>query len=169
MKKSLLVLTLLAGCGREAEQPEANGVALAGAEGTSDPRPGKSDPPPPKSLTGLYEGGAAGRRNQLCMVEKNGKAQFGLVVWGGNLHSCSGAGTAVRQGNSLRLSMAGDETCEIKASLEGGRITLPSTLPAGCSYYCGARAQFSGAVFTRSGSTPADAAKARDLAGDPLC
>jgi hypothetical protein len=65
--------------------------------------------------------------------------------------------------------MTGDETCTIEASLKDGTIALPATLPAGCAYYCGARASLAGATFTRTGSTAADAKKATDIAGDPLC
>jgi hypothetical protein len=85
------------------------------------------------------------------------------------MHSCSGSGQAVRSGDTLTLTMDGDSTCRIEARMESGTVTLPQTLPAGCSYYCGARARFSGATFTRSGATAADAMKAKDLAGDPLC
>jgi hypothetical protein len=65
--------------------------------------------------------------------------------------------------------MTGDETCTIEAVLKGGELTLPATLPAGCAYYCGARAALAGASFTRTGSTEAEAKKATDIAGDPLC
>jgi hypothetical protein len=110
---------------------------------------------------------AGAQKNQLCIVEKGGEAQFGLIVWGGNLHSCSGAGRAVRSGERLSLRMTGDESCTIEASLKHGTIALPATLPAGCAYYCGARASLAGATFTRA--TEADARKATDIAGDPLC
>ena len=65
--------------------------------------------------------------------------------------------------------MAGDSTCRIEAKIAGGTITLPATFAEGCSYYCGARASLANAIFTRTGNTAEDAAKARDLAGDRLC
>jgi hypothetical protein len=171
MKKSLLALALVAGCGGAADQPGGNGAAPAPsgqasagvAVETSATAAGSA------ALSGLYEGGATAQRNQLCMVEKGSKTQFGLVVWGGNMHSCSGAGEAVRDGGKLVLKMAGDEACEIDATIEGGTVRLPDSIPAGCSYYCGARARLSGAAFTRSGAGRAEALKAVDLAGDPLC
>ncbi|HYW17613.1 MAG TPA: hypothetical protein VE891_15850 [Allosphingosinicella sp.] len=170
MKKTLLILFLLAACGRD--DPAAdNRAAPAGPAGPA--ATGESRPASPKGaatgLTGLYEGGSGAQKNQMCVVEKGREAQFGLLVWGGNLHSCSGAGRAVRNGDRLTLTMTGDETCTINATLRDGAVTLPASLPLGCAYYCGARASMAGASFTKRGSGEADVKKARDIAGDPLC
>ena len=172
MKKSLIALALVAGCGasdREsgnASAPAVNAAApVVGKQGGGAPEPAADS----AALTGLYEGPAAQQRNQLCMIERAGKAQFGLIVWGANMHSCSGVGTAARSGDRLTLTMGGDSSCVIDARIEGGTVTLPATLPAGCSYYCGARAQMTGVAFERTGTTAADAVRAKDLAGDSLC
>ena len=169
MKKTLFLFLLLAACGRG--DPAANEQsAPAGPAGRGEAR---SEPRTPASartiLAGLYEGGSGEQKNQMCIVEKGGEAQFGLLVWGGNLHSCSGAGKAARKGDGLTLTMTGDEACTIAATLEDGNITLPETLPLGCAYYCGARASLAGARFTRAGTGEAEAKKATDIAGDPLC
>ena len=167
MKHLLLILFLLAGCGR-ADPPADNRTEPAAERaGKASPRPKAA--PSTERLTGLYEGGAGAQKNQLCVVEKGREAEFGLIVWGGNLHSCSGAGIAVRSGERLTLRMTGDETCTIEASLKDGTIALPATLPTGCAYYCGARASLAGATFSRVGRTEAEAKKATDIAGDPLC
>lgn len=171
MKKTLpiLLLFLLAACGRDdpaadnRTAPEAGGPAAAGKSS-----PASSDSASTR-LTGLYEGGAGSQKNQMCIVEKGDDAEFGLVVWGGNLHSCSGAGSAVRKGETLTLAMTGDETCTIEASFKDGEVVLPDKLPLGCAYYCGARASLAGARLSRTGSSEADAKKATDIAGDPLC
>ena len=174
MKKALIALALVSGCGASDQEsgnvatPSRNAAAAAAERQDGGPA-GDGATAGATSLTGLYEGGSGAQTNQLCMVEKAGKAQFGLIVWGANMHSCSGAGSAVRKGDSLTLTMGGDSTCAIEARMAGGKITLPAQVPAGCSYYCGARAQMTNAAFTRSGSSIADAMKARDLAGDSLC
>lgn len=170
MKQTLLILLLLlAACGRD--NPAADNRAAPGAGGP--PAAGESSPASPKAsadrLTGLYEGGNGPQKNQMCIVENGRDAEFGLLVWGGNLHSCSGAGRAVRRGETLTLTMTGDETCSIEASFKDGKVVLPASLPLGCAYYCAARASFAGASFTRSGSGEAEAKKATDIAGDPLC
>ncbi|HYE27498.1 MAG TPA: hypothetical protein VEA61_04600 [Allosphingosinicella sp.] len=164
MKKALVLLLLLPGCDRGVPPAGDAAAPQRGAAG-ADPSPAAAD----ARLTGLYEGGAGAQKNQLCIVEKGTEARFGLVVWGANLHSCSGAGDAVRDGERLSLRMTGDESCTIEASLNSGTVTLPGNLPAGCAYYCGARATLAGATFTRAGTTEADARKATDIAGDPLC
>ncbi|HEX8224813.1 MAG TPA: hypothetical protein VF605_13425 [Allosphingosinicella sp.] len=167
MNKSLALLLLLAGCNRSDPAPEqGNAAAPAAAGQPARPAPAAAQA---AALTGLYEGGAGAQKNQLCMVEKGGETQFGLLVWGGNLHSCSGAGRAIRSGERLSLTMTGDETCTIEATLKDGTVTLPATLPTGCAYYCGARSSLANASFTRAGTTAADVKKATDIAGDPLC
>ena len=170
MKKTLLLLfLLLAACGRD--DPASDNRAAPGPGGPAASKAPSSDSSPAGGigLAGLYEGGSGVQKNQMCIVEKGGEAQFGLLVWGGNLHSCSGAGRAVRKGDRLTLTMTGDETCSIEASFKDGAVTLPDQLPLGCAYYCGARASMTGASFTKSGSSAADARKATDIAGDPLC
>ena len=158
MRKSLILLLLLGACGtgepggNASEAPEARQAAVQTAE-----------------LTGLYETPGP-RPSQMCMIDRgSGMTRFGLVVWGANEHSCSGSGEAVREGNVLRLSMAGDEECVIEAAVQGRTVTLPETLPEGCAYYCGARARMTGTIFEKTGGTAQDAMRAADLVGDPLC
>ncbi|HEX9933527.1 MAG TPA: hypothetical protein VGB08_11855 [Allosphingosinicella sp.] len=122
------------------------------------------------SLTGLYEGPAAAQRNQMCMVDRSaGDTRFGLVVWGAGSEGCSGSGSAVRQGNVLRLTMAGDEACTIEARIEGTRVSFPPSLAPGCAYYCSRGARLAGAAFDKTGGNAGDAMRAQDLVGDPLC
>ncbi len=159
MRRYLLALLLVAGCG---SQDESGNRASVPEEAPPISASG--------NLIGLYEGGTAAQPDQLCMIDEGeAPARFGLVVWGSNDHSCLGAGEAVREGDNLRLTMAGDSTCRIDARIEGGNIVLPAQVPEGCAYYCGARARFAARTLTRKGVDEAAARKATDLAGDPLC
>ncbi|HEY0113037.1 MAG TPA: hypothetical protein VGB59_07765 [Allosphingosinicella sp.] len=179
MKKSLLALLLLAACGGtdESAQNGAGGTAAGGKAGSPDGAATEKGSEVTEQavatarLTGLYEGGSGPQKNQLCVIDRgSGDAQFGLVVWGPQLRSCSGAGQAVRSGDRLTLTMSGDQACVVEGRIQGGNITLVRGLSPGCrDYYCGSGAQLDGASFTRRGSTAEDALKARDIAGDPLC
>jgi hypothetical protein len=162
-KLPILAFFLVAACGQEGEEA-GNGVAGGAATGA----PGA--PVQTATLTGLYETGGS-PPSQLCITERGRAARFGLVIRRNGRAGCSGAGTAARTGAALRLTMNGDSPCVIEARLEGRRLTFPPSLPAGCSYYCapGAAAGAGGMPFSKTGGTRADALRARDIVGDPLC
>ena len=172
MKKSLIALALAlaaAGCGGS-DGEGGDGAVSNGATPEEQARGAVKKAVATAGLTGLYEGGAGPQRSQLCIIDKGtDNATFGINVWGGNMHSCSGSGGVVRAGDRLTLTMAGDSTCRIDATIREGIVSLPASVPDGCSYYCGARARFAGASFTRTGGSAEDAMRAKDLAGDSLC
>ena len=161
---ALLLLIALAGCRGEEQANGSPGQPAPGGGGS-----GKAVQT--ATLTGLYEGGEAPRRNQMCMIEREGRAtSFGFVTWGPGDKNCSGAGTATREGDVLRLRLDGDESCALEARVDGRKVTLPANIPSECQrYYCGSGAQMSGATFDKVGGEQADAMRAVDLVGDPLC
>jgi hypothetical protein len=169
MRRILLAFVLVAGCGGSG--PATRNAAAPAAEAPGQaPSPAAAPAGAVTTLDGLWEGGAAAHRDQLCLVEKSGRTQFGVVVWGANLSSCSGAGEAKRDGDSLTLRMTGDSACTIEATAADGRIVFRRAAGPGCAdYYCGHSARFDGAAFTRRGTGAAAARKATDIAGDPLC
>ncbi|MDP8993865.1 MAG: hypothetical protein M3N07_02610 [Pseudomonadota bacterium] len=165
---AFLLSVALAGCGPPASVNNADSPQQGTASGDAPPAPVQAVQT--ADLTGLYESGPAERRNQMCVIDRGtGNSRFGLVVWGTGDHSCSGAGVAVRQGDVLLLTMAGDEPCRIEARIENGRVTFPAGVPAGCSYYCGAGARLAGVTLEKTGGTAEDAMRALDLAGGRLC
>jgi hypothetical protein len=153
----LLPVLLLAACDGDGGNNEA------APQGTS------GGPVQTATLTGLYEGGGAGQRSQLCMIGDGGRARFGLVVRSGADLGCSGSGTASREGGRLRLVMAGSESCTIDAQLDGTRLTFAADQAPGCSYYCSPGARFAGTRLDKIGGSEADARRAQDLVGGPLC
>ena len=165
MNRSLIILALVAGCGASGNSQSGANMS-GGAQQASAP---VEEAAAEGALTGLWESGGGTRPNQMCILDRKGKAQFGITLWGPNLRACSGAGSVSRSGNHVRLAMAGDSPCTLDATLTDGIVVLPSEVPAGCAYYCGAGASFSGATLTRQGSTRADALKAKDIAGEALC
>jgi hypothetical protein len=174
MKRSALLPILLAAACQPQDAMTNNGVPTSAAAAPGEPAPATSATPAQAvqtaTLTGLYESGAPGHRSQMCVIEGGAQGtRFGIVHWGAGSESCSGDGTIARQGDVLRLTMAGDEPCTIEARIEGGRVSFPPTLPAGCAYYCSRGARFAGASFDKTGGTAQDAMRAEDLAGDRLC
>jgi len=158
---TLLIVMALAGCRGD---PPANGNGAAPAS-----PPG--GPVQTNTLTGLYEGGSGTRRNQLCMIEREGgRTTFGFVIWGAGETSCSGSGPATRTGSRLELRLDGDESCALAAAIDGRRVTLPASIPEQCArYYCGTGATLTGATFDKVAGAEADAMRAVDLVGEPLC
>lgn len=157
----LLVCALLTACGG------GGGGAGPGNETASGRSSGTVQT---DSLTGLYEARVGGmERGRMCMVAAaSGAASFALVTEtpGG---SCAGAGEAARSGETLRLTMAGDQACVIDARIAGTTVTFPAKVAPGCAYYCGAGASLAGGTFEKTGGSEEDAMRATDLAGDPLC
>ncbi|MEA3017715.1 MAG: hypothetical protein QOI38_2437 [Sphingomonadales bacterium] len=174
MKRALL-LTLLAAACQPQDAMTDNGVPASTAAAPGETAPATPATPAQAvqtaTLTGLYEGpAAAGGRSQMCMVDRAaGGTRFAIVLRGPGSESCSGDGSAVRQGNVLRLNMAGDEACTVEARIEGGRIAFPATTAPGCAYYCSRGARFAGATFDKTGGRAEDAMRAEDLVGDRLC
>jgi hypothetical protein len=167
MHKSLVIVAFVAGCGASDQRNSAAPAAApAQAVSTVAPVPASARP---SGLVGLYEGGPRSRPNQLCVTQRGDTPQFGLIVWGENMRSCAGAGTVERSGDRLTLTMTGDSACRIEARIAGGAVVFPDKVPEGCAYYCGAGAHLEGVTLRRTGATAADAARAKDLAGDPLC
>lgn len=160
---ALLVLIALAGCRGEGE---GNGAGASASGGGGSAKAAQT-----ATLTGLYESGEGARRNQMCMIEREGRGtNFGFVTWGPGDKNCSGSGVATREGNVLRLRLDGDESCALNAETDGRRVTLPANIPAECQrYYCGTGAQMSGARFDKVAGEQADALRATDLVGETLC
>ncbi|WP_395612732.1 hypothetical protein [Allosphingosinicella sp.] len=163
MRKMLLLLTCLAAaCGKGGEMP-------SNETGAAAPTPAPpAAPVQTATLTGLYESGST-PPSQLCIIEQGRSARFGLVIRRNGRPGCSGAGTATRNGPTLRLAMTGDSPCAIEARIEGGRVTFPSGMPPGCSYYCAPGIVAGGTSFEKTGGTTQDALHARDAVGDRLC
>lgn len=145
------------------------GCALAGCGGNSadsgaDGRSGAA-------ASGLYAQTEGEQRGQLCLVEREGRAAtFGFITWGRGDANCSASGAVRREGDRLTLLLDGDESCAIEAQFEDSIVKVSRGLSGECArYYCAGGATLDGAQFFRSEEGNAAAAKARDVAGDPLC
>ena len=171
MKKLMLAALFLASCSQSGEddREQKSGSAVAPQPRSAPAAQPSAEKGEIASLVGLYEGGGE-PRNQMCVVKgKGGEQRFGLIVWGASQHSCMGSGTITREGDKLRLAMAGDSACTIEGTISGKTIKLPSGVPQGCSYYCGARASLGGAALTQAATGEQAALRAKDVVGESLC
>jgi hypothetical protein len=160
MRKLLLLVSFLAvGCAQE----EGNTQNESRAAPLPAPAPVQT-----ATLTGLYETSGT-PPSQLCITGQGRAARFGLVIRRNGRSGCSGAGTATRNGTTLRLVMTGESACAIEARLDGRSLTFPASMPSGCSYYCAPGIVMGGTRFEKTGGTRGDALRARDSVGDPLC
>ncbi|HMC92720.1 MAG TPA: hypothetical protein VKI45_09690, partial [Allosphingosinicella sp.] len=80
MKKSLVILALVAGCGAS-DHGGNNQVAIASGQGSA-PTPPAAAPVPARAsdapgLAGLYQSGNPAQPNQLCIADKGDSTQFG--------------------------------------------------------------------------------------------
>jgi len=154
-----LLLPLVAACGK------------GDGDGGNPAAPKSAERVQTAELTGLYETGRdADRDGRMCMTAgSTGAAAFAIVTETPSGGKCGGAGEAAREGDRLRLTMAGEGECVIDARIAGTLVTFPASVAQGCAYYCGAGASLAGARLEKVGGTAEDAARATDLAGDPLC
>src|SRR3546814_12786106 len=87
----------------------------------------------------------------------------------GDGQDCTASGTARREGELLRVTLAGKDGCGFDARYEGDRIVLPGTLPKGCARYCTGRASLAGMEVDRLSDSAAEARAMRDAKGRLLC
>jgi len=163
-RAALFLFLLLAGCSPKSEdnrQPQARRTYFPDFHFSRQARLA--------SIEGLFEGGSGAGADQLCIIDRRGHPQFGLVIRGSGNRSCSGAGSARRRGEKVQLTMTGDSPCTLDGRISGKTITLEDQPPSGCTYYCGGGASFAGVALSQSSAGEKAAMKAKDLVGEPLC
>src|SRR3546814_12580969 len=79
----------------------------------------------------------------------------------GDGQHCTASGTARREGELLRVTLAGKDGCGFDARYEGDRIVLPGTLPKGCARYCTGRASLAGMEVDRLSDSAAERSEER--------
>ena len=160
MRVALALPLLLAGCGREADQPAAAnaGVALeqaAIARGiVADPA--KVDP------VGLY----GSESDKVCVVPAGDGYRVGASVDYGEGQGCFATGTASGRGT---LDVRFADACRLEVRVEGDRVTFPATLSAGCDRFCTGRASLAAVTADRISASATEAASAVTAAGAKLC
>ena len=152
-----LALAALAACGSDREPGNAAEESGASAKAVQTATP-----------VGLFESDSPVGTSQICFERAGADYRFGLTLRGTDNLSCSGSGRAALAGDTITLTMEGDEPCVLQARQIGTRLDIVTPAPESCAYYCAPGLSLAGR-FEKVGGEPADAARARDLVGDPLC
>ncbi len=160
MTRTLILVLLLAGCGRAAEGPtnESAGAALEAAAIARGvvADPAKVDP------VGLY----ASESDRLCVVPQGDGYRIGAAVEFGEGQACFATGTATgRQALDVRFG----DGCRLSAKVEGDRVSFPPVLPAGCDRFCSGRASLAALSAERVSASVAEAGSAVAAGGAKMC
>ncbi|MES2337630.1 MAG: hypothetical protein V4537_06005 [Pseudomonadota bacterium] len=114
-------------------------------------------------VVGLY----ARDTDRVCIVRQGSAYRIGAYVDYGDGIGCSGAGTATRSGDRLRVTLG--QGCAFDARFDGDRIAFPVGLPTACETLCGRRASFAALEAIRLSESAAEAATMRDAVGRLPC
>lgn len=118
------------------------------------------------SLAGAFERQSDLGEDRFCAVGTNENGyQIGILAVFGPDSKCEAQGEAQQEGESVHISLSGNEECKFEARFDGVELRLPGTLPKGCSDYCTTRAGFNGVSFylAGQGNSVARSTQGRDI------
>lgn len=152
MKKSasiaLFFAVLLAGCGSKDAKPAPEDDS-AGA-GLDQLAIEKGLLPDPASLTveGRFETQSELGTDKFCAVSDGGATyRVGFLSVYGPDSKCEAQGGAEQDGDSLKITLSGKESCSFTASYDGIVLRFPGRVPEGCASYCSRNASMSGTRY----------------------
>jgi hypothetical protein len=86
--------------------------------------------------------------DKFCAVKSGDKSyNIGVLAVFGPESKCEGQGTASVDGEKVRITLQGKETCRFDAEYDGIELRFPGGLEQGCESYCSARASLSGTSY----------------------
>ncbi len=137
MRRALVLLLLVAGCGGK---PPENAAQSQDLESAAIDR-GMVRDPRDTEIVGLY----ARDTDRVCIVRGDSGYRIGAFVDYGDRITCSGAGTVTRVGEMLHVQLGADEAgCSFDARFDGDKIYFPGNVPDGCAKLCARRASYAG-------------------------
>jgi hypothetical protein len=164
------VLCLLAACGE-------NVPAIVGADSDAGSALDKQaiasgimPDPAGVEFAGRYETRSEIGTDKFCAVGRGSKQfDIGFLAVYGPESKCEGQGTAVVDGEKVRVTLNGKGTCAFDARYDGIELRFPGAVDNGCTSYCSPRASMSGTHYFMI--QPGDAAARKTLGReiDRLC
>ncbi len=108
--------------------------------------------------------------DKFCAVKTSkGKYNIGVLAVFGPESKCEGRGTASLNGEKVKITLSGKESCSFDAEFDGVGLRFPGAMEAGCASYCSPRASLSGTSYfiVEQGDDNARRALGRDF--EKLC
>ena len=166
----LLALLLLPACNGKA--PTASDTQKDAGSALDEKAIAAGILPDPDNLefSGRFETRSELGTDKFCAVS-NGTRQFniGVLAVFGPESKCEARGTALTDGDTVRITLNGKESCAFEAHYDGVELRFPGSIESGCSTYCSDRASLSGTHYfmIQPGDEPARRTLGRDI--ERLC
>jgi hypothetical protein len=163
----LLLTIALAACTENA--PAVGGNDVGSALDKQAIEAGMMPDPDDIELAGRYETRSELGTDKFCAVESGADFDIGFMSNSGPDSKCEGRGTAIVDGENVRVTLSGKAECSFEARYDGIELRFPGALEAGCAAYCTSRANFSGTHYfiVEPGDQAARKTLGRDIAN--LC
>ena len=143
-----ILAVMLAGCGSKDAKPllKDDGAGAALEQLAID----KGLIPDPESLAveGRFETQGDLGTDKFCAVADGGaNYRVGFLSVYGSDSKCEAQGSAEQDGDSLKITLTGKQSCSFTASYDGIVLRFPGKVPEGCASYCSRNASMSGTRY----------------------
>lgn len=158
---------MLAACGENAPAIVGGGSDAGSALDKQAIASGIMPDPAGVEFAGRYETRSEIGTDKFCAVG-GGSQQFdiGFLTVYGPESKCEGRGTAVVEGEKVRVTLIGKGNCSFDAHYDGIELRFPGAVESGCASYCSPRASMSGTHYfmIQQGDTAARTTLGREIA-----
>ena len=103
--------------------------------------------PSQQSFAGRFETRSDLGTDKFCAIDEGGNYRFGMLAVFGPESKCEGTGTAEPNGDHVKITFAGKDSCTFDAEFDGVVLRFPGKIGKGCASYCSARASMSGTRY----------------------
>lgn len=167
---ALFCFALLAGCGDNAPSALSEGNDVGSELDKAAIEAGIMPDPDEVEFAGRFETRSEMGTDKFCAVS-SGARQFdiGFISVSGSESKCEGKGKATVNGDKVRVTLSGKESCNFEARYDGFELRFPGVVESGCASYCSPKASLSGTHYflVQSGDVAARATLGREI--DKLC
>jgi hypothetical protein len=140
-----VTLCLLAACGDNVPAGGSDAGAALDAQAIES---GIMPDPAGVEFAGRYETRSEIGTDKFCASTRGSKQfEIGFLAVYGAESKCEGQGTAVVDGDKVRVTLTGKGTCSFDAHYDGIELRFPGAVESGCSSYCSPKASMSGTHY----------------------